>query len=208
MILVLYLENNIQKSAEFYKDKDNISWLSPSCKLTDTHYGRVKRREQKSSKNRQGRVFWSFLWHILCICTVYIHIKLLKNHITAEACRDLWGVSGLTSLLKQGPPELVVQNHAQTGFEYLQKPRCPHDITSLGTTEESLAPSSLHSLFRHGPSLLPAEQPQRSHPHWGRCSEAPSLSSHRVQPKQVFASASRAGHPAQLDAQPYQRRPR
>ena len=43
--------------------------------------------------------------------------------------RDLWRLSGLTPLLKQGHLEPVAQDHVQMAFEYLQRWRPP---TSLG----------------------------------------------------------------------------
>jgi len=50
------------------------------------------------------------------------------NHRMAEFGRDLWRWSGPISLLKQGHPELVAQDHVQRAFEY-----SPGDSTnSLG----------------------------------------------------------------------------
>jgi len=43
-----------------------------------------------------------------------------QNHRLTEVGRDLWRSSGPTPLIKQGHLEPVVQDHVQTGFEYLQ----------------------------------------------------------------------------------------
>ena len=118
---------------------------------------------------------------------------LSQNHRTVEVGRDLWRSSRPNPLLKQGHLQLVVQDCVQVASEYLQGRRLhtllgqpvpvashPHSfslcplplVLSLGTTEKSLAPSSLHPPFRYSytltrspePSLLQAEQPQLFQP--------------------------------------------
>jgi len=110
------------------------------------------------------------------------------NHRLFQIGRDLWRTPGPSPLLKQGHLELLVQDHVQTAFEYLQGWRfhnfpgqlvpalshphrkkafpdvqreppvfslCPLSVVlSLGTTEESLAPSSLHPPFRYLYTLI------------------------------------------------------
>lgn len=43
-----------------------------------------------------------------------------QNHRAVEVGRHLWRTSSPTPLLKQDHLELVMQDHVQTGFEYLQ----------------------------------------------------------------------------------------
>jgi len=95
-----------------------------------------------------------------------------------EIGRNFWTPPGPTELLKQGTLQHIAQDHVQAAFEYLQEWRLhhlsgqpvlshPHSrkvfadlhielpvfqfvplILSLGITEKSLAPSSLHPPFR------------------------------------------------------------
>jgi len=65
-----------------------------------------------------------------------------------EAGRDLCRSPGSTPLFEQGHPELVVQDHVQTAFEYLQGGR-PYNIS--GQTVAGLS----HS---HSKNMLPDVQ--------------------------------------------------
>lgn len=46
--------------------------------------------------------------------------SFLKCDWIIEVGQDIWRSSRSTTLLKQGHPEPVAQDHAQTAFEYLQ----------------------------------------------------------------------------------------
>lgn len=148
------------------------------------------------------------------MCVLCTYTLNHQNHKTAEACRDLWGPSGPTSLHKQGHPELVAHNHVQAGFEDLQKWRRPHTISQplwAPVKRVWLRPLCTLSLATCREPLLPAEQTQRSQSRLGEVLPSPQfILTHRAQLSRrqtsvcgaLTAPASRSEHPAQLHALP------